>query len=291
MNYYFLGGIGIVGLLLVAIPNQAFVGTVSESVEYRLAQCGRGRTVRARSPQDALVPYVVSPRDTAILHDRAELRWNPVPGGNRYTVSLLNGETVIWTKEATTNQMPYPTDVAALQPGIDYTLVINASNGHSSTEDEAEQAFRLLSATEAKVVQQANALLVPSNTDETALLQANLYAGSGLYSDAIATLEERVRQGSQSATVHRQLGDLYAQTGLTLLAESIYLPALSLAANDLEEQAKIQSGLGNLYEAIGEQREAVRWLTEAKQSYEKLDNQYQVRQLEQRLQSVNQPTA
>jgi tetratricopeptide (TPR) repeat protein len=291
MNYRFWSTLGTIGLgTLLAIPGYTSIGTelnqptpVLPTREYLLAGCGGGRTVRARSPQDALVPYVIYPRNTSVLSDRPDLEWNSVPGSERYTVSLMNGDTVVWTKEVTDNEMSYPSEADALQPGIDYTLLIQASSGASSTEDD-QPIFRLLSAPEAKVVQQAEALLASQPTTvETALLRANLYAGAGLYSESIKTLKALLAEGNQSPEVYRQLGDLYAESGLTLLAEDIYLQAIPLAKENLEEQANLQVALGELYEAIGENQESSRWLTQAKESYAKLGNQYQVSQLEQRL--------
>jgi hypothetical protein len=295
MNYS-LFSISLVGVLLFLIPQPPVKTALSQLAASQSSSlqtapqiapqiaCGRGRTVRARSPQEALVPYLISPRDTAVLSNRPDLRWNPVPGGDRYTVSLMNGGTTLWTTELSATQMSYPSDAEPLQPGIDYSLLIKATNGHDSSEDTAPQTFRLLSPAESRAFQQASLPAATATPDEVALLKANLYAGTGLYSDAIATLAARVEQGSQSPTVHRQLGDLYAQAGLTLLAESIYLPALALTANHLEEQARLQTSLADLYEAIGEPDEASRWLNQAKDSYTQLGNQHQVKQLEERLQ-------
>lgn len=252
-----------------------------------LAQCG-GRTRRPRGPLDPLIPYLISPRNTWLLIDRPLLRWNSVAGADRYTVSLLNGETVLWTKEANTNQIVYPEDEAALQPGIDYTLLVKTTD-RSSQEDEAEfQSFRLLPSAEAEVVKQAESLLpAEPTTDEAALLKANVYSGVELYSDAIATLEARVAQGTQSAIVYRELGKLYARAELSLLAENRYLQAVTLAEGNLEEQAIVQAALGELYGTIQEDREAVRWLTQAKESYTTLGNQYQVQQLDAQLQQLS----
>lgn len=250
-----------------------------------LAQCGGGRTARPRGPLDPFIPYVIHPRDTGLLLDRPSLHWNAAAGATQYTVSLLNGETVLWTKQVDTNQMVYPADEAALQPGIDYTLRVETPE-HSSTEDEAEsQSFRLLFSVEAQAIQQAEALLPALTTDAAALQKADLYSGAELYSDAITTLEARVAQGTQSATVYRKLGTLYDRADLPLLAEHRYLQATTLAT-DLEEKAIVQAALGELYGAIEEDREAVRWLTQAQESYTALGNQYQVRQLDRQLQQL-----
>lgn len=290
-------GLGMVLLILPSeaarVPFSSQVGSTSPSVDELstdawLAQCRSGRTSRPRGPLDVTIPYVISPRNTSLLNDRPSFVWNNVAGVNQYTISLQNGETVVWTKTVNTSTMPYPEEEAALQPGIDYTLLIETDSGSVSTADEEVQSFRLLPTGEAQAVKQSEAVLAAQPaTDDAALLQASLYEGVGVYDAAIATLEARISEGTQSVTVYREVGNLYAQLGLPLLAESHYLDAVNLAGPNLEELAIVQAALGELYITIEDAREAVRWLTQAKESYAALGNQYQVDQLSDRLSELN----
>lgn len=290
-------GVVSMGLLLIlpgdaawlAFANRPAVsGFEFDSAEVLVAQCRGGRRGRARGPEDALIPYVISPRNTAVLSDRPDLSWNPIAGVNQYTVSLRNGDTEIWTKEVNTNKTAYPADVNALQSGIDYTLVVKAGNGRASTEEDTEPTFYLLSPTKAATVRQAETLLATqSATEDTALLKADFYTGAELYSEAINTLEALVNQGTSSATVYRQLGDLYARSNLNIRAEPYYLDAIPLAEGNLEEQARTQAALGELYVAIEQNQEAAKYFTQAKENYTKLGNQYQVKQLEIQLEQLN----
>lgn len=287
------------GLLLV-LPGEATVVSTNYSVEettsprpiahssFLIAQCRTGRTANARGPEDTLIPYVVSPRNTAMLSDRPELRWNAVPGVDRYTVSLMNGETIVWTKEVQTNRIAYPVEVEPLQSGIHYSLVVKAANGRTSTEEDTEPSFYLLPAAQAVVIKQAETRLAEQATSETtALLQANLYAGSELYGEAIETLETVIDQGTSSAILYRQLGDWYGRLYLYLRAENYYLQAIPLAEGNLEEQARIQSALGELYEAIEQNQEAVKYFTQALENYEKLNNQFKVKEMREQIDSFS----
>lgn len=253
---------------------------------FRVAQCRTGRTANPRGPEDAFVPYVISPRNTAVLSDRPDLRWNAVPGVSQYKVSLMNGETVLWTKEVQTNRITYPIDGEPLKPGIHYSLVVQASNNRISTEAEAP-SFYLLSAPQAAIVRQAEPLLAAPASPESALLQANFYTGSELYSEAIKTLEAIAAEGNASAMLYRQLGDGYARSGLSIEAEDSYLKAIPLAADNLEEQARIQAALGELYEAIEQTQEAVKYFTQAKESYEQLNNQLKAKEMQERLTNLS----
>lgn len=286
-------GVVSIGILLI-LPGDAtwlpfanrpaVSGFELDRAELLVAQCRGGRRGRARGPEDALIPYVISPRNTAVLNDRPDLFWNPIAGVSQYTISLMNGDTEIWTKEVNTNKIAYPTDMNALQPGIDYTLVIKAGNGRASTEEDTEPAFHLLSPTKAATVRQAETLLAAqSATEETVLLKADFYTGVELYSEAINTLETLVNQGTPSATMYRQLGDLYARSDLNIRAEPYYLDAIPLAEGNLEEQARAQAALAELYVAIEQNQEAQKYFTQAKENYEKLNNQLKVKEMQEQL--------
>ena len=280
--------VGFVSMVLLILPGEVSLDRPFPTPEYLLAQrCRVGRTANPRGPEDALIPYVISPRNTAVLSDRPSLHWNPIAGVDRYTVSVRNGDSVIWTKEVNTNIITYPAEMDALESGIDYTLVIEAANGRSSTEEDTELSFHLLPSTRAEVVRQAQSLFASqATTEEAALLQADFYTGSELYSEAIDTLKILI-ETTQSPTIHRQLGDLYARSSLYLWAEPRYLSAVSLAEEDLEEQARAQAALGELYVAIELNQEAVRWFTQAMESYKELDNQFKVRELQERVANLS----
>lgn len=278
-----------------ATPASAIQGSIQGSMTDRLidrgavlvAQCGRGRLGRARGPEDALIPYVISPRNTAVLSDRPDLRWNPIAGVDRYQVSLKNGEEVIWTQEVNTSRIAYPAAVAALQPGIHYGLEVQAANGRASTEEDTQPLFYLLAADQVESVRQTESLLTGSfaaaDRGQAAIIQANFYAGSELESRAIEVLEAAVTDGVRSAQVYRQLGDLYARSNLNIRAEPYYLEALPLAAGDLAEVARVQLALGELYGTIDQAELAIEWLTRAKESYGKLDDRGKVKEVEELL--------
>jgi hypothetical protein len=276
----------------VTFAQSGAIAQSSKAVE--IAQsCGQriGRTVAPRGPLDPLVPYVISPRQTLLLSDRPVFRWNAVPGSDRYTVQLRNGETVVWTQQISTHELAYPASEEGLKPGIDYTLVIQSSNGHSSQEDTVASSFQVLAEPEVEQIRQAETLFAnQSNSDATALIKARFYQGAGLDAEAIATLEKHLQQGSQSPKLYRQLGELYVQSGLNLIAENYLRQASDFTAISPHEQAQIQMALGMLYQAIGEYSEAKRWLTKAQQTYQQINNQLKVQELQEQLANLTTAT-
>ncbi|MEG4623717.1 tetratricopeptide repeat protein [Microcoleus sp. w1-18aA5] len=241
-------------------------------------------TADPRGPLDVLIPYIISPRRTLLLNDRPKLRWNKVPGVNNYTVSLVKGDRTIWETNVNGNEVVYP-GTPQLEPGFVYLLVVKAENGRTSDEEKLpDRSFRMLPTTQKQLVkgaiEQINSQKIAEKTK--ALQRAYFYIGSDLKSEAIETLEALVAKGFREAIAYRKLGDLYWQEGVRLLAESNYLKAqeLASAAKDIGEQAQLEEALGELYGAIGEKQEALRWLMQAINSHKALGNTPRVKEIE-----------
>ncbi len=241
-------------------------------------------TADPRGPLDSLIPYIISPRRTLLLNDRPKLRWNQVPGVNNYTVGVVKGDRVIWETKVNGNEVVYP-GTPQLEPGVEYLLVVKAESGSTSEEEKLPaKGFRMLPTTEKQLVklaiEQVNNQKIGDRTKT--LQRAYFYIGADLKSEAVETLEALVATGIQEALAYRKLGELYWQEGVTLLAESNYLKAheLASAARDVGEEAQLEEALGDLYLAIGEKQEALRWLTQAIESHKTLGNTQRVKELE-----------
>lgn len=282
---------GITSLISIATASKVYpvINTLTPQVSEHsqkqmfLADCN-DYTADPRGPLDSLIPYIISPRRTLLLNYRPKLRWNKVPGVDNYTVSLVKGDRTIWETKVNGNEVVYP-GTPQLEPGVEYLLAVKAENGRTSEEEKLPaRGFRMLATTEKQFVkgaiEQINSQKIAEKTK--ALQRAYFYIGSDLKSEAIETLEALVATGFQEAVAYRKLGDLYWQKGVTLLAENNYLKAheLASAAKDIGEQAQLEEALGELYGAIGEKQEAIRWLTQAIDSHKTLGNTQRVKQLE-----------
>ncbi len=247
----------------------------------------RGDISPPRDDVNPRIPYIISPRRTLLLTDKPTLRWNAVPGALSYTVSVISDEDVIWEEEVSETEVVYPGE-PPLEPGVDYLLIVDADMGASSQEEKLpDLGFGLLDETEAAVVRDSVEQLVSLELAEEALALAtvNLYIGYDLKAEAIETLEALVKQGSQTATVHRTLGKLYQEVGLIRLALTRYLRAAELAAEveDVEGQAAVAVGLGQVYQAVPDSVAARRWLTQARDGYAALGDRQRVSELEEQL--------
>ena len=253
---------------------------------------GRGGVAGTqRGTPDPLIPYTISPRATKLLNDKPVLRWND-SGADSYTVQVRGGD-LRWRREGVTrSELVYPGE-PALEPGAFYLLVVEDSNGKSS-QDEGLKGLGFSVLDEAEVERlRADAALVEGlsfSSEAEAFAVAQLYAGSGLVAEAVEILEGLVEEGSEQAAVHQALAEFYVSIGLSPLAESRYLEAIQLAEaeGNIEAQAAIQAGLGEVYGRLYYADEAIRWLTRAQAAYEILGDSQRVSELALLLADLNQ---
>ncbi len=276
-------------LRLWKVPS-AKVSRVSEGCPSGTATLNRPNSSRTatRAP-NSTIPYIISPRDTALLNDQPILRWNAVPGATRYTVQVRGGD-LDWETETSGTEIVYP-GAPPLKKGRRYRLIVVANNGASSEEEEGVSLrFSVLDDQKAELVLAKVRELKQQRLTKEAegLALAYLYRSHELNAEAIELLEGLVKQGSQITAVYQLLGDIYLQVGLSRLAKGRYLTALQLAkrSEDVEGQAVVQAGLGEADDALGNKNEAVRWLENAKAGYVALGDDLQLRELERRIDSL-----
>lgn len=251
-----------------------------------------GNIIAPRGEINPLIPYIISPRRTLLLNSRPTLRWNGVSGAINYNVSLRNQKRLIWQTEVQGTEVRY-TGEPPLQPGVEYLLIVETDTGASSREEGIIGAlkFKLLNETDAQQVQtDVQQLAKQELTGEAKVLSlANLYSKYGLISEAIEMLEALAKNESQTATVYCSLGILYREVGLILWAEAGYLKAFELAASvgDIEGQAEVAVGLGDVYDALNNLQEGIRWFTQARDIYETLGDTQRARKLEEKLAELN----
>ena len=242
--------------------------------------------VSSTRSSDQSIPYIISPRNTALLNDRPVLRWNAVPGASRYTVQVRGGG-LDWQTETTDTEIVYPGN-PPLQQGQRYLVVVETDQGASSEEEQGVNlVFKVLDDEKADEVRAKAAQLSQQglSTEAEKLALATLYRDYRLNAAGIELLEELVDQGSQTIAVYQILGEFYYQIGLSELARKRYSKALDLAKQSGEETGQaaveVKLGLGLVAYGLGNKDEAKDWLTEAKEGFITLGNTSQAQELEQ----------
>jgi hypothetical protein len=241
-----------------------------------------------RFPQNPLIPYIIAPRTTFILDPQPFLAWNRIPNVTRYTVQLLeiSGETqtVIWDTETEATRVQY--DGEPLRSGRVYLVAVQApeSNNSSGEEQVSGIGFQVLNPEDATYVRNMTASIAQLALAESdrALLLADLYTVNGLYAEAIAFLEDLTEE-SKTVRVYWQLGKLYEEIGLLLMAVQRYHVAARIAQPGTPLLAEVQSRLGQLYFDFNQKNKARQWWEAALGTYQTLDYRQQITEIKAKL--------
>ncbi|MEM6435707.1 MAG: hypothetical protein AAF773_17925 [Cyanobacteria bacterium P01_D01_bin.115] len=250
--------------------------------EYRIGRVCPGTPRRVRptfgvsetwSARDANSPYVITPWSGQLLSATPTLRWNAVADAELYTVTLKRraGDrwVEVWTVKTDQSVLAYPINQPELQFGEEYALQVNVGNEAEAVEEWSPTAVFSLMGGQQKTDAEAaiaavNAMDAPDSL-KTLILVEEVYPNYQLFAAGMHDLLEQISAGTETAQIHRLLGDYAIRLGLALPTETSYLKALSLAeveANS-EEQVRTQWVLGTFYNRVGELEKAVEYLEAA----------------------------
>ena len=198
----------------------------------------------------AKLPYVITPRETDIISDRPQIRWNAVPGVVNYTVKI---DGINWKKKTDKTEIIYDGD-RPLQPETRYWVTVTTDQGLSSQQD-TEIGFNVSDQQTKKTILDAVEKIQkqPLSPTEQGLVLAYLYRSYELYGDAINVLEDLVNQGNKEITVYQLLGDTYLEVGLPQLAKNTYQKGLELAikTQNIPSQTTIKKMLKQVNDLLG----------------------------------------
>jgi hypothetical protein len=239
------------------------------------------------------IPYVISPRHTLLLSNTPSFSWNLIPQGTQYKVQLFGPSGMQQERSVKENRIQ---SLGNLQAAIPYYFMVQTNTNKSSKEEGASNLdFRILRPSEAAIVQKRADQIINQKLDKqtTALLLSELYSNYilpesmivdygltpqnyksyNLTAEAIATVETLIQQGERSPILYRTLGDLYWQSGLTLLAVDAYQNAIKQASatEDLEEKTLSQYSIGEVCAATSNDvSKVVEWYQQALNGYSSL---------------------
>ncbi len=249
---------------------------------------------RPRHPKatDPTIPYIISPRKTALLTNRPTLKWNEVAGATSYEVKLI-GPRVNWKIKTDKTSIVYSGETV-LQPDNRYTLIVTTDNKKSSNSDLSRSdglSFFVLSENKIQEINRAIEDLEkkPLTPEMQGLAIAYFYEAENLKAEAIEVLEELSKQETVEPEVYRTLGELYQEISLNSWAKEQYEKAWELIKNqpnEWEKQAVIQVGLGETHWGQGNTEKALEWLELAKSNYDRLKLEEKYKEIEERMQEI-----
>jgi hypothetical protein len=242
-----------------------------------------------RGEEDHLIPYVLRPRNTALLNTQPALSWHSLPDVNTYALTLISDDGQDRAPvQATGGELNWPEDWPPLESHATYVLVVEGDGRHSdeTSASHAGLGFWLLPSEEAESVQALEARLRAQSLSPTAagMLVAELYLDHGLRAEA-AELLEALADDDGTPAVWLALGQVYLETGLAIEAQASFEQALKGAqmAGELEAEAASQVGLGLAARLLNDQEAAGEHLQAARALYEQIGHRDGLDQVDQLL--------
>lgn len=229
------------------------------------------------------IPYLITPRKTAVLSSTPSFQWNAVATASSYTVTLWGPDGILWETIARTNRIDYPA-FPPLEPGTNYALTVKTEHQQGNngpvavaSTDEGVPGLGFSVLTETDTVQLARQLeAIASDLDPVVagLERARIYREYALMGEAIRLLESLRVDAPDSIECHRLLGELYLQISLNRRARSMFTRSRSLAteAGDLAEQADASVFLAHIALSDRDSETAIQLLTEAQTLYSTVNN-------------------
>jgi serine/threonine protein kinase len=228
-------------------------------------------TERSSRANQAQIPLLLSPRNSQVADIRPTFHWQPLAGASGYRLLLTLPDGEVLTLETPDTSLSYPTDAPPLEPGS--TTIVELVTFEDETGEAVDKTlFSVLNEASLAKLTEAEAAIRSLGLDENAqgYLLAQLYRQYELKNAAIDQLKQLVEaSNAPSANLWQQLGDLYFEVGLYLLAEESYNQALAAAKNsdDLSAQAAAQVGLTHTALTFDEVETAIEHLAAAETLY------------------------
>lgn len=177
-------------------------------------------------------PEILTPRNGAVLSDTLAFEWMGSQF-SRYTVRVTAPSRVVLERKGVVGaRLPYPPDAARLEPGVRYTLQVEAVG-----QPVQESRFEVLDPARAAAVrdelaQLEDALGAGASVNSVAVVKAGALASAGLLHDARLAILAALAKDPDEPTLHTLLGTLYMATGLERQAAEAFEEAKFLLRRD-----------------------------------------------------------
>lgn len=232
-----------------------------------------------RGKAERLLPYVITPRNTALLSNTPDLDWHNLPDVTSYNVTLIsNDELVRPSVQVEADSTKWPVEWAPIQGGFDYVLIVEGAGKYSDDANKTHSrlGFWLLDEKTMAGIEIQTGQIKQAGLDPVAqeLLIADLYRNYQLRAEALKLLE-RISSAYPSPYVYLRIGEIYLETGNSNEAQIQFELAYKLAQSksDLEAQAQAQYGSGLTWRAMNDENAANTAFREARKIFTAIGDQ------------------
>lgn len=229
-----------------------------------------------RGGESALVPYVLYPRNTAVMNGTPKLGWNAVHNSEAYSITVLSDDGVDREKIfSDKSEIDWPSTWPPMEPGSTYVLRVR-SGDRELAESKIGIGFWLLPVKKIEEVEDQLQQINKLNLSSVAIdrLKAEIYLNNGLRSNAMEILNE-LSEIHNFASTWMSIGQIYLDIGLGTEAFTSFEKALKVAnsTGELEIEAYALLGLGMSSMLLNENEAGQEYLINAKEIFQNIGHQ------------------
>jgi hypothetical protein len=232
------------------------------------------------------IPYVISPRNTALALSRPPLQWHGLDGVDSYSLSVLSDDGVErLTVQATGDHMDWPAEWQPIVPDATYVLIVEGGGKKSDADNPTHSGlgFWLLDNAESAAlnIQKEQLLNLKIGQEAQQLLVSELLLDHQMRFEALQMVEGLLTE-HQSPTVLLGAGKIYLELGLPNEAGLAFSQTIQSGEErgELEAQGQAHYGLGLAYKQTNEEDAARIQLEKALALFQQIGDNAQVAEIE-----------
>ncbi len=166
----------------------------------------------SRGAGSASSPVLLAPHLGKLYGPTPRFNWSFHRRVSKYVFLLSDdNQEEIYRAEVTRPEFQYPPDAPRLEPGKTYYWRVEPSPKGMDMMASDPAGLKVISGPELQEVEQALSKIGPADTYENGLARARLFAGHGLWYDALTAYGELMEKHPDRAELYEERSQIYAQ--------------------------------------------------------------------------------
>jgi hypothetical protein len=166
----------------------------------------------SRGAGNAASPLLLAPHMGKLYGPWPRFDWSFNRRVRKYIFVLADeNQEEIYRAEVTRPEFQYPADAPRLEPGKTYFWRVEPEPKGMDLMASDPAGLKVISGPELQKIEQALSRIGPTETFDTGLARAQLFAEHGLWYDALAAYGELIEKNPDRAELYEQRGAIYAQ--------------------------------------------------------------------------------
>ncbi|MBI9045076.1 MAG: tetratricopeptide repeat protein [Anaerolineaceae bacterium] len=239
-----------------------------------------------RGEENPNIPYVIYPKNSALLSNTPALKWHVLEGIDEYTLSIISDDGADRQEISVQGEKSsWPQEWPPMESNATYALIVEGGGKRSDEGNDIHSGvgFWLLDENTADLISSQVNMLHGTTDSESVknFLVAQIYINNQLRAEAVQSLEE-ISNEVEGSSVWVMLGRTLLEIDCFEEAASSFQSALEIAntAGELEIQALAEYGIGLAFQFEKEEELAKSHFEKAREIFEEIGDKEHIKEIE-----------